>query len=159
MSFLQFIPALRKFPEVNFNFVVMAGLDMFGEFQSVTEISYEHEPYEIKEGGRNFSSRLRPFAGPSKRGRVKLAWGNLAWDSMSNWMESVDIGMEFRRQVFVLQLGRAGWPTRIFRFGGAWPVAWKAADLDTKTSDWAVDELTLAYETFNSISIPITVGQ
>lgn len=154
-SFLQTILPLRKFPSVNYNFIVLAGIDFLGDFESVRDISYAHTPFEIKEGGRNHSPHYRPFGEHSKRGEMKLRWGSINWDTLYEWVNAVQIGVTFKREVYIVQLGRSGFPTRLMRCADAWPKEWKGSDLDTTKSEWAIDELTLVYEHFNLIDIPI----
>lgn len=154
-SLLQSILPLRKFPAVNYNFFVLAGIDFLGDFQSVTDISYGHTPFEIKEGGRNHSPHLRPFGDVSKRGEMKLKWGSVSWDTLYEWVNAVQIGLEFRREVYIVQLTRSGMPCRLMRCANAWPKEWKGSDLSTTESAWSVDELTIVYEHFNLIDIPL----
>lgn len=157
-NFLGWFPAGRKFPEVSFNFIVLAGLDFLGEFKTVSGANYTHNPLELHEGGRNHSPHLLPYDKPSSRGELTLTWGAVSATSLYTWAESVEMGKEFRREVYVVQLSRDGWPTRIMRFGGVWPKKWEGASLDTDSSSWAVQSLTLVYDRFTMVTIPFDLG-
>lgn len=146
MSFMQSMYGSNAFPEVNYNFIVFVGMDIFGSFQGVENLSLRVEPYEYKEGGRNHAPRRLPFDGPMKPGELTLRWGTPMWATLFEWMNDVQVGGAFRRLVVIAQLGRHGWPTRVITLTGAWPVEWKGANLDASQSEWALEELTLVYE-------------
>jgi phage tail-like protein len=152
-SLLRAVLPGEDFPDVNYNFVVLIGAMPFGDFQSVENIHYKVDPLEYAEGGRNFSPVLLPFEKPNKRGQLVLKWGTVAWSTLYDWVNEVEIGGAFRREVFVVQLGRDGWPTRLMRFGNCWPVEWKGSDLDTGDSKWAMEQITLVYERFNMLTL------
>lgn len=157
-DFMGWFPAGRKFPEISFNFIVLAGLDFLGEFKTVSGVNYTHNPLQLSEGGRNHSPHLLPYDKPSSRGELTLTWGAISATSLYTWAESVEMGKEFRREVYVVQLSRDGWPTRIMRFGGVWPKKWEGASLDTDSSSWAVQSLTLVYDRFTMVTIPFDLG-
>ena len=66
-------------------------------------------------------------------------------------MNAVQVGNYFRRDVFIVQLHRNGFPSRVLRLHKAWPVSWTAPDLDTGTSEVSMESLTLAFESCNMI--------
>jgi phage tail-like protein len=157
-TFFKWFPPQRRFPEVNFNFVVMAGLDFLGEFQSVSGIGFDVPVKTVNEGGRHHSPHYLPFDGPGKRSNLQLRWGAVSSTSLYKWIEAVRIGWNFHRTVYVIQLARDGWPTRIMRFAGCFPTAWDGADLDTGGSAWALQSLTLVYDRFNMMTMPFDLG-
>jgi phage tail-like protein len=140
-----------EFPDVNYNFVVLIGAFPLGDFTAVEGIEYRADLFDIKEGGRNFSPVMLPWGGPNKRGELTLKWGTVVWTTLYDWINDVEVGGSFRREVFVIQLSRDGFPTRLMRFGNCWPIAWKGAELDTQNSNWTMESLTLAYERFNML--------
>ena len=146
MSFLQSLMGQNAFPEVNYNFIVFVGMDIFGSFQGVEGMSLRVEPFEYKEGGRNHAPRRLPFDGPMKSGELTLRWGTPLWATLYEWMNDVEVGAAFRRTVVIAQLGRHGWPTRLITLTSAWPVEWKGASLNSGASEWALEELTLVYD-------------
>ena len=84
-------------------FQVSIGADPLGSFTEVSNITYEIQPYELIEGGRNFSPHLKPFQGPGKRGELSLKWGSVKRDKLQSWVESVQIGYLHRRNVLLFQ--------------------------------------------------------
>lgn len=153
VSFLQSLTGQNVFPEVNYNFIVFVGMDIFGAFQGVEGMSLRVDPFEYKEGGRNYAPRRLPFDGPMKPGEITLRWGTPIWATLYEWMNDVEVGAAFRRTVVICQLGRHGWPTRLITLTGAWPTEWKGSNLNASGSEWALEELTLVY---NRIFIGIT---
>jgi phage tail-like protein len=132
--------------DVNYNFIVSIGAFPLGEFQSCTNIVVNHTPFQWKEGGRNHSPHYLPLSEPKNRGELSLKWGNVMWDNLYTWMKGVEVGKQIRKEVFVVQLGRHGWPNVLYRFSGCMPVYWEGAALDASSSTWAMEELKLVYE-------------
>jgi phage tail-like protein len=137
---------LSSDPGVNYNFIVSIGAFPLGMFQSCTGIVINHQPFQWKEGGRNHSPHYLPLAEPLNRGELSLRWGNVMWDQLYQWMQGVEVGALIRKEVFVVQLGRGGWPNVLYRFSGCMPVGWEGAPLDASSSTWAMEELKLSYE-------------
>ncbi len=152
-SYLQSVLPGTDEPDVSYNFIVLIGIRPFGDFRSVTGAGISLAPQNIVEGGRNHSPHILPYGSGQvmKWGEVTLRWGTPVWNTLYSWADAVRVGKFFRRDVFVVQLKRNGWPTRLMRFAGAWPIRWKASPLDTASSEWALSELTLVYEDFNMI--------
>lgn len=140
-------------PETGFNFVVCLGTRPLGDFRSVEGIKYDMPIEKVYEGGRNHSPHLLPFGdkGAGSWGQVTLRWGTPVWSVLYDWMNAVQVGHFFRRDVFILKLGRNGWPSRIMRLHKAFPVTWSAAKLDTGTSDPDLESLVLNFESFNMV--------
>ena len=162
MSFMDYVLPVFVEPEINFNFVVMVGIRPFGEFRTVSGAGINHSPLSLVEGGRNHSPHLlvHTAGSVSQWGEVTLQWGTPVWSTLYDWADAVRVGRHFRRDVFVIQLTRSGLPTRLMRFAGAWPKSWKASGLDTSSTEWAAEEITLVYEDFNMVLTRITaVGE
>lgn len=153
MSMLSDLLPSTNEPDVAYNFVVLIGIRPFGDFRSVTGAGISLAAHAVVEGGRNHSPHLLPYNRDQvmKWGEVTLRWGTPIWSTLYDWADAVRVGKFYRRDVFVVQLNRMGLPTRLMRFAGAWPVAWKASPLDTGSSEWTLSELTLVYEDFNMI--------
>lgn len=150
-SMLQSILPVGKFPEIAYNFIVSVGADIMGDFQSVEGIGYRIEPFSYNEGGRNHSPHMMPFRSPGEPQVATLRWGTVVWSTLYDWIKAVEVGKNYRRSVWVIQLSREGWPSRITRLGSAWPVEWSAARLSTQSSEWALEELKIAYEEINMV--------
>ena len=133
-------------PDVNYNFIVSIGALPIGMFQAVEGIVIQHQPFQWKEGGRNHSPHYLPFAEPKNRGELSLKWGNVINDALYSWMRQVDVGNLIRKEVFVIQMGRHGWPNMFYRFAGCMPVYWEGAALNSGGSSWAIEELKIVYE-------------
>jgi phage tail-like protein len=133
-------------PDVNYNFIVLIGGAPLGEFQSCENIVINHQPYQWKEGGRNHSPHYLPLAEPMNRGELSLKWGNVIYNNLYSWIKGVEVGKLIRKEVFVVQMGRHGWPNIFYRFAGCMPIYWEGAALNATSSSWAVEELKLVYE-------------
>lgn len=144
-------------PMVAHMFEVAIGADPFGAFTEVSNITYEIQPYELIEGGRNFSPHLKPFNGPGKRGELTLKWGSVQRDKLQSWVESVKTGYPFRRMVFLFHMTRTSIPFRIYTLTGCWPKQWKAPDLSTSSTEIAVEEVTLVYDNLFMVAIPTAI--
>ncbi|MDG1483423.1 MAG: phage tail protein [Myxococcota bacterium] len=156
--FTEFFPQqalLVNQPMVAHMFRVVIGADPFGAFTEVSNIAYEVPPYEINEGGRNFGPHLMPFNGPAKRGELTLKWGSVKRDKLQAWIESVQIGYLFRRNVFLFHMNRKGTPFRAYTLTHCWPKNWKAADLSTSASEIATEEITLVYDNMFMLANPM----
>ncbi|MEL6350107.1 MAG: phage tail protein [Myxococcota bacterium] len=142
-------------PMVAHMFRVAIGMDPFGSFTEVSNITYEIQPYELIEGGRNFSPHLKPYNGPGKRGEMTLKWGSVKRTKLQSWVESIKTGYPFRRLVFLMHMSRKGIPFRIYTLTGCWPKQWKAPDLNTSSTEIAVEEVTLVYENLFMVANPL----
>ncbi len=142
-------------PMVAHMFRVVIGADTFGAFTEVSNISYEIQPYELIEGGRNYSPHLKPFNGPGKRGELTLKWGSVKRDKLQAWVESVAIGYLFRRNIFLFHMNRKGVPFRVYTLTHCWPKTWKGADLSSSATEIATEELTLVYNNLYMVANPM----
>ena len=142
-------------PMVAHMFRVVIGADPFGSFTEVSNITYEIQPYELIEGGRNYNPHMKPYNGPGKRGELTLKWGSVKRDKLQSWIESVETGASFRRSIFLFHMNRAGIPYRVYTLTSCWPKTWKAADLNTSASEIATEELTLVYNDLYMIANPM----
>lgn len=164
-------PTYRADPElalmadqVAFLFHVMVGVDTIGDFQAVQGFGIDATPFRWAEAGRNHAERALPFNGPKRLNDVTLRWGMLIRSKLYDWMNAVEIGYGFRRDVYILQLTRQKVPMRLMRLSSAWPIAWRGSDLDSNDSRYAVESLTLAYEDMNLITnklllLPLSFGK
>jgi len=114
-------------------------------FLSVKGVSKKYEVETHAEGGRNFGVHtLRK--GPATHGEVTLEQGKISSEALWRWSYEVQFGGLYRRMVTIHVMNHAG--TKVVRsiwLRGAWPIEWSAPDLDSKSSELAVDTLRLAY--------------
>jgi phage tail-like protein len=150
-SMMQAVLPFATYPDVAFNFVVMLGLRPFGDFAEMSGLSYDIDPYTYNEMGRNESPYHFIYDKPAKRGEVTLKSGAVVTNSLYEWSYSIKSGGSFRRDVFILQLDRTGWPSRVMRLGRAWPKSWSGPVLDATKSEWALEDIVLVYESFELI--------
>ena len=142
-------------PIVANTFRIAIGADPFGSFLEASNITYEIQPYELIEGGRNHSPHLKPFNGPGKRGELALKWGSVKRAKLQSWVESVALGYTFRRNVFMFHMTRKGIPYRAYMLMNCWPKQWKGPDLNSSSTEIATEELTLIYESLVMVANPL----
>ena len=138
--------------QVAFLFHVMVGVDAIGDFQAVENISTELDVVRFAEGGRMHSPHLLAFDGPKRHGEITLRWGMLARAKLYDWMEAVELGGAFRRNVVIVQLTRQKIPLRLMLLRGAYPISWQGANLDSTDSNYAVEQLTLVYDDLSMVT-------
>jgi phage tail-like protein len=160
-SFLQSVLPASREPDVAYNFIVFVGVRPLGDFRSVSGLSYTIPTVDVAEGGRPGAPHtlIHHEGAPGKWGQVTLEWGTPIWSLLYDWAMAVKIGQFYRRDVFIVQLKRNGWPTRIIRLNRAFPVEWKGADLKTTDSEWSMERLTLAYDSAFVILTRVSPGE
>lgn len=84
--------------------------------------------------------------GPATYGEVTLKSGLMDRNVLFEWMEEVELGQDFRREVQIFQLNRMREQRRAYTLQRAWPTEWKGADLQCEDNKLPVEELTLVYD-------------
>lgn len=131
--------------DVTYLFKVLIGGDAVGDFQSVENFERKIKPYEYREGGRNHAPHQ--LYDPPSYGELTLKWGLMERDPLWNWMQQVQIGTDFRKEVQIFQLRRdLGQARRTITLQRAWPTSWKGVNLDVDGNKLAVEELKLVYD-------------
>ncbi len=116
-----------------------------GAFAECTGLEATMEPKVIKEGGRNWGAVQR--AGPVTFGTVILKRGMTTTRHLWQWFDFVANGRYAQRMGVTVTMfdnrgnGVLGWSLR-----DAMPIKFKAADLNAKGSEVAVEELHIAHE-------------
>ena len=136
--------AATRLIDIPFLFRITVDGEEVGEFQAIDNLERTVEPYEYKEGGRNFSPHY--LVGQQSHGELTLRQGQMERETLFRWMEEVEVGTHFRKEVAVFHLTRLLEDRRTLTMHNAWPVAWKAATLDVDDNSIPVEELTLSYE-------------
>lgn len=116
----------------------------FLEFSGLRSVT---EPFEIREGGLNGSTHLRP--GQARFGTVVLRVATQASNALFEWREQVmhgDLRAHATDSAAVVMYGPGGQEVRRFSFTRAWPVRWEGPVLHAGRSDVAVESLELAFE-------------
>ena len=138
--------------DVNYLFLVMVDFAPIGEFSGVEGISRAVDTEELQEGGRTYGPHVRLKHG--KAGGVTLKWGMMDRSYMWDWMETVQVGMDFRREVTIVLFNRSYIPVRVFYMHSCFPTLVKASSLDGAGSTSAIDELALVYDRLIPVIIP-----
>ena len=85
-TIMRSILPMTAYPDVSYNFVVMLGLQAFGDFAEVSGVEYTIEPFEYAEMGRNHSARYFAFDKPGKRGELTLKSGSVVKTTLYEWI-------------------------------------------------------------------------
>lgn len=131
--------------QVSFFFHVTFGIDAIGDFQSVHAVNMQNPSISVPEGGRNWSPHVL-FAPPRQRNEIVLRWGMVVRTKLYDWTNAVQLGYGYRRDVYILHLTRSKEVLRVMRLTGCWPTSWTAPELDANQSGFAVEEMTLSYQ-------------
>jgi phage tail-like protein len=155
-------PELSATPgHIAYLFHVLLDLCGYGDFQAIENVQYAVPHTSYWEGGRNWGPHQLPFEGVGAGGELTLRWGMINRPWVYEWMRGVEVGGRFRRSVTIFHLDRRRMPQRIIRLTNAWPIEWRAPDLNTADSNYPVEQLTLAYEGIrvfvNSIDVQSTL--
>lgn len=103
------------------------------------------EPKVIKEGGRNWGVIQR--AGKTSFANLILKRGMTTTRDLWTWHEFVGTGKYAHRLSVVVTLFNVnGKPVLAWKLANAMPIKFKAADMNAKGSDIAIEELHLAHE-------------
>jgi phage tail-like protein len=116
-----------------------------GSFSDVTGLEATMEPKVIKEGGRNYGPVQR--AGPVTFATVVLKRGMTTTRHLWRWFNLVSGGKyAYRLAVTIHMQNAAGIDVLSWQLEKALPIKFKAADLNAKGSDIAIEELHLVHE-------------
>jgi phage tail-like protein len=159
------LPENQLFPWNVFNFQVdfekdpIAGGDTSdtplcsGAFAECTGLEATMEPKVIKEGGRNYGVIQR--SGPVTFATVVLKRGMTTTRDLYKWFELVGNGSySYRLAATITMFDESGAGVLSWKLEKALPVKFKAADLNAKTSDIAIEELHLAHEGLSLLPSP-----
>lgn len=114
-------------------------------FQSVSGLSEETEVVEYMESGFRHTHKL---PGKHSVGEVKLERGMFADASMQEVYHDALTNPDFRNTMIIQLLDRFGEAKRTWKLAEAWVSGWEGSDLDTDSSDVAVETLTVQFEYF-----------
>ncbi len=116
-----------------------------GAFAECTGFEATMEPKVIKEGGRNWGAIQR--SGRTTFATLVLKRGMTSTRDLWAWYEYVGSGKYAHRlNVVVTLFDTAGDALLAWKLTHALPIKFKAADLNAKASDIAIEELHLAHE-------------
>ena len=116
-----------------------------GAFAECSGFEATMEPKVIKEGGRNWGVIQR--AGKTSFANLILKRGMTTTRDLWTWHEFVGTGKYAHRlSVIVTLLDMNGKSVLAWKLTNAMPIKFKAADMNAKGSDIAIEELHLAHE-------------
>jgi len=117
-----------------------------GYFTRCSGLGARIQSIAYREGGAG--PQIRRLAGPVDYADVTLSYGLIpsVHPSIWLWLESAIKGSPVRKTPSVILLDADGRETMRFNLFGAWPVEWRAANLDALGRDVAIETLTLVYE-------------
>lgn len=140
--------------DVGYMFMAMVDFAPVGEFMSVSAFTREIDFEEVPEGGRSYGPHVIYKGG--KGGSITLKWGLLDRSFWWDWIEGVQMGWEFRREMTVLQFNRNHVPFRQFHFHNAFPIKVTGADLAVDNASAAAEEVVLRYDRLVPSIIPMS---
>jgi len=140
--------------EDKFDFIVEIDGIAHAGFQSCSELSYEIDKVEYREGGRK-----QPFKSPGLVNftDITLERGAVHDDSdLYNWAEEcaaiVDEGgviePGFRRNLDIVVLDRNGLPLKRWRVTDAWVQKFVAGDWDNNASEKTIEQVVITFDRF-----------
>lgn len=116
-----------------------------GAFSECSGLEATMEPRVIKEGGRNWGVIQR--TGKTSFATLVLKRGMTTTRDLWTWYEFVGSGKYAHRlNVIITVFDTAGNAVLAWKLAQALPIKFKAADLNAKGSDVAIEELHLAHE-------------
>ncbi len=123
-----------------------------GSFAECSGLEATMEPKLIREGGLNYGAHLR--AGTVSFATVILRRGMTGNIDLWNWFQLTTQGGAFtyRMDVEITHLDFEGNPLRRWQLDRAFPVKFKASDLNARSGEVAIEELHLAHEGLNLVS-------
>jgi phage tail-like protein len=114
-------------------------------FQECSGLKTTATVFEIEEGGVNGLTHKRP--GQSRWENVVLRYATNASMALISWRDSwLKDGFGDRRSGAIVLRDQAGEPIRRYSFSRAWPVAWEGPQLNSGSSELAVETLEIAHE-------------
>ena len=132
------------------NFQVILGGDIIGDFYGVDGLGKSIGAMPYKELGRLVPMQLIDHGSYSN---VILKWGRMDRNLLWRWMQEVEFGGQFRKDLVIMQLTRSKFPTRTFVVAGAFPVRWSGGTMDSNSTTIAVEEIELAYHALEMVAI------
>lgn len=141
-----------------FKFLVEIDGITVAAFQKCSELSVEVAKIEQSEGGA-----LTPNKSPGRATFTDITLERGATDDpdLYNWMlEVVDavnnVGLEepeFKKDLDIVQLNRAGNEKVRWRVKGAWPVKHVAGEWDNEADENVIEMVTLTYDSYQRIAV------
>ena len=132
-----------------------------GVFQECDGFDFTQEVIEFREvtnerwgNASKGRSRLTKIPGNVAGGNITLRRGMTVSKSFWLWFSKVQKGNWFdQRKTITVTFNEATKPRSAFRFTEAWPTKYRIGEMKTDASDVEIEELEIAYEGFERISV------
>jgi len=141
-----------------FKFVIEIDQIQVAAFQKCSELSVEVAKIEQFEGGA-----LTPNKSPGRATFTDITLERGATDDkdLYDWLVQVldavnNVGLEepeFKRDLDIVQLNRAGQEKVRYRVRGAWPVKHVAGEWDNDADENVIEMITLTYDSYQRIPV------
>jgi len=139
------MPNARVDPYANFNFLVeIDGVTKAG-FEEVSGLCVEVDVIDYREGNDAVNT-VRKLPGLVRYCPIVLKRGLTQDASLWNWFKTVLNGQVQRTTGSIVLLDSARTPVVRWNFRQAWPSKWEGPHLDGKTSEVAIESLTIEHE-------------
>jgi len=137
---------IDPFRSYNFKLIIQGITE--GHFTNCTNLGIRVDAISYRQGGVNQVVHRLP--GQVEYGDITLRYGLTVSTELWDWMMSAVKGKVQRKNVSIVMLDPDG-ATEVLRWDlvNAWPSSWRGAPLDTMSSQVALEELTLVYETLD----------
>jgi phage tail-like protein len=136
----------RKDPFRNSRFKLeILGIEQAG-FSECTGLESTTDAVDYREG--TDPATMRKLPGLTKHGNITLKWGVTDSDEIWEWRKLVVDGKskEASRNGSIVILDEEGTEQVRWNFRRAWPSKYKAADMNAKSNDVAIDTLEITFE-------------
>ncbi len=132
-------------PYKNFRFLVeIEGITQAG-FSEVIISDSTQDVIEYREGNE---LTLRKLPGLIKYGNVILKWGITDSMELYSWHKLVEEGKskEYRKNMAIMLIDEEGNPKSRWEFSQAWPIKYKAPNLNALGKEIAIESMEIAHE-------------
>ena len=135
-------------PYRSYNFKLIIQGVTEGHFTNCSNIGITVDAIRYREGG--VGQVVHRLPGQVEYADITLRYGLTVSTELWDWIMSAVKGKVQRKNVSIVMMDPDG-ATEVLRWDlvNAWPSAWRGAPLDTMSSQVALEELTLVYETLD----------
>ncbi|MFT4623765.1 MAG: phage tail-like protein [Myxococcota bacterium] len=122
-----------------------------GGFSKLSGMESHTEVIEYKPGNDLY---VRRIPGRTYYNNIVLERGFTCNDDLYNWRLEIAQGSRVRRSGSVIVLDHSHAEVSRYNFYDAWPVMWKAPEMDATGSDTAIEQLELSVEYIEFVRAP-----
>lgn len=112
-------------------------------FQTVSGLTEETEVVEYRESS---FEHIHKLPGKHTVGEITMTRGMFSDSSMQELYHDMLTNPNFRTTMVIQLLDRFGEPARTWKLAEAWISSWEGADLDTDSSDVAIETIKVQFE-------------